>query len=225
MKQIVSKLMAGKHETPGQLQRETRELRRLETLIDSVFALVIVLIVFDLPEPDDAITFELADYIAFGLDSLVTALLGVIVMLVYWFQSNLLLGNLERTDGKHAVLSLLQVFFVLVYLLTVSLGMNFGNETPVLAAQSSAAAMMGFVAAAAWWYASRDRRLLTPAISDDEVSALRLRVLAEPLTAIVTLALAFVSATAWEIGWLVYPFIAGVLRRAGVGSTTNRSTN
>jgi uncharacterized membrane protein len=108
MKQIVSKLMAGKHETPGQLQRETRELRRLETLIDSVFALVIVLIVFDLPEPDDAITFELADYIAFGLDSLVTALLGVIVMLVYWFQSNLLLGNLERTDGhlywRHRVL-------------------------------------------------------------------------------------------------------------------------
>jgi len=49
---------------------------------------------------------------------------------------------------------------------------------------------------------------------------LRLPVLAEPLTAVLTLALAFVSAVAWEIGWLAYPFIAVLLRKAGVGKTT-----
>ena len=48
-----------------------------------------------------------------------------------------------------------------------------------------------------------------------------LRVLAEPMTAVLTLALAFVSATAWEIGWLMYPLIARALRRAGIGISTN----
>jgi uncharacterized membrane protein len=224
MKRVISKMFADKPATPGQVQRETRELRRLETLIDVVFALVIVVIVFDLPEPDDTTVFDLADFIAFRVESLIVAMLGIIVVLVYWFQNNLLLGNLRRTDGKHAAMSLLQVFFVLVYLLSVTLGISVGNEPLVLAAQSVAAALVGFVAASAWWYASRNRRLLTAEISDDEVSALRLRVLGEPLTAVLTLALAFVSATAWEIGWLAYPLIAAILSKAGIGKSADAAS-
>jgi hypothetical protein len=49
---------------------------------------------------------------------------------------------------------------------------------------------------------------------------LRLRVLAEPLTALLTLALAYVSAVAWELGWFAYPLIAAILRKAGVASST-----
>jgi uncharacterized membrane protein len=216
---IVSKLLATKPESAGQLQRDSRQLHRLESLIDTVFALVIVIMVFDLPDPDDSIAFDLGSFIAFRVDSLIFAMLGIVVLLVYWFQSNLLLGNLKRTDGKHAAMSLLQVFLVLAYLLAVSLGMEFGTEPLVLAAQSITAALVGFAAAAAWWYASYNRRLLTPEIDNDDVTALQLRVLAEPLTAVLTLALAFVSATAWELGWLAYPLIAGLLRKAGVGSS------
>ena len=216
----MSKLFAAKPAGPGQLQREGRELRRLESLIDTVFAIVIVVMVFDLPDPDESIAFDLADFVAFRMESLLVAMLGVIVLLVYWFQSNLLLGNLNRTDGKHAAISLLQVFMVLAYMLTVSLGIEVGTEPPVLAAQSIAAALVGFTAAAAWWYASYNRRLLTVEIDDDEVKALRLRVLAEPLTAVLTLGLAFVSAVAWEIGWLAYPLIAAMLGKAGVGNST-----
>jgi uncharacterized membrane protein len=225
IKQVISKVFAAKPAGPGQLQREGRELRRLESLIDTVFAIVIVVMVLDLPDPDESIAFDLASFLAFRVESLLVAMLGVIVVLVYWFQSNLLLGNLNRTDGKHAAISLLQVFLVLTYLLSVSLGISVGNEPLVLAAQSVAAALVGFAAAAAWYYASSKRRLLTPEIGDDEVTALRLRVLAEPLTAVLTLALAFVSAVAWEIGWLAYPLIAVMLRKAGVGSSTRVAEN
>jgi uncharacterized membrane protein len=215
----VSKLFSAKPAGPGQLQREGRELGRLESLIDTVFAVVIVVMVLDLPDPDESIVFDLGSFVAFRVESLIVAMLGIIVVLIYWFQSNLLLGNLNRTDGKHAAISLLQIFLVLIYLLSVSLGIEVGNEPVVLAAQSVAAALVGFAAAAAWWYASYNRRLLTREIDDDEVTALRLRVLAEPLTAVLTLALAFVSAVAWEIGWLAYPLIAAMLSKAGVGSS------
>ena len=221
IKRSILKRFAAKPAGPGQLQREGRELRRLETLIDTVFAIVIVVIVIDLPAPDESAAFDLARFVAFRANSLVVAMLGVIVVLVYWFQSNHLLGNLDRTDGAHGALSLLQIFFVLVYLLSVSLGISVGNEEPlILAVQSIAAALVGFAAAAAWWYASYKRRLLTPDIGDDEVAALRLRVLAEPLTALLTLALAYVSAVAWELGWFAYPLIAAILRKAGVASST-----
>ena len=221
MKGVVSKLLAEKPGTAGQLQRDTRWLRRLESLTDSVFALVIVLIVFDLPDPAEGGAFDLVSYILNGMESLFIAGLGISVVLVYWFQSNLLLGNLERTNQTHAGMTLLQVFLVLVYLLAVGLGISVGKETPVLLAQSGSAALMGFASAAAWWYASANRRLLSAEISDDEISALRLRVLAEPLTATITFALAFVSVTAWELGWLAYPLIASALRRKGVGDVAN----
>ena len=81
--------------------------------------------------------------------------------------------------------------------------------------QSLAAARVGF-AAAAWWYASEDRRLLSPELTESEIAALRLRVLAEPLTAVLTLILAFINPLLWELGWLTYPLFAMLLRRAGV---------
>jgi hypothetical protein len=100
-------------------------------------------------------------------------------------------------------------------LLAVSLGIQVGNEPLVLATQSIAAVLLGFTAAAAWWCASHRRRLLTEEIDNSDIAALRLRVLAEPLTATLTIALAFVSAIAWELGWLAYPLIVAVLRRVG----------
>ncbi len=219
MKKPISKVLTAKAVSSGQQQRDSRQLHRLESLIDVVFALVIVVVVFDLPDPDVSIEFDLASFVAFRVESLLVAMLGIVVLLVYWFQSNLLLGNLARTDGKHAAISLLQILMVLTYLLAVSLGIAVGNEPLILAVQSITAALVGFSAAAAWWYASYNRRLLTPEIDDADVNALRLRVLAEPLTAVLTLGLAFVSATAWEIGWLAYPLIAIILRKAGIGSS------
>ncbi len=219
MKKPISKVLTAKAVSSGQQQRDSRQLHRLESLIDVVFALVIVVMVFDLPDPDVSIEFDLASFVAFRVESLLVTMLGIVVLLVYWFQSNLLLGNLKRTDGKHAAISLLQILMVLAYMLAVSLGMTVGNDPLILAVQSITAALVGFSAAAAWWYASYNRRLLTPEIDDADVNALRLRVLAEPLTAVLTLGLAFVSATAWEIGWLAYPLIAMLLRKAGVGSS------
>jgi uncharacterized membrane protein len=221
IKRHLSKKFAARPASPGQLQVQGKQLRRLETLIDTVFAIVIVVIVLDLPAPDESIAFDLAGFVAFRFNSMMVALLGVIIVLVYWFQNNLLLGNLDRTNGVHGLLSLVQIFLVLVYLLSISLGISVGNDPLILAVQSIAAALVGFAAAAAWWYASYKRRLLNPEISDDEVAALRLRVLAEPLTALLTLALAYVSAVAWELGWFAYPLIAAMLRKTGVGGSTD----
>jgi len=214
----------GKRASAGQLQREKRELRRLESLTDGVFALVIVLVTLDLPPPADDAPFELARFLTSRFQELSLAALAIVVILVYWFQSNLLLGNLARTDAKHAALSVFQVFLILLYLLAVSLGIQVGNEPLVLASQSAAAALLGFVAAAAWWYASRGRRLLTDEIDSGEIAALQLRVLAEPLTATLTFGLAFVSAIAWELGWLTYPLIAAGLRRAGMNGSSDKSS-
>jgi hypothetical protein len=40
--------------------------------------------------------------------------IGLIIVLVYWFQSNLMLGNFVRTDGKHALLSAFHPLFAIL---------------------------------------------------------------------------------------------------------------
>lgn len=202
--------------SPAEVERYKRELRRLEHLIDGVFALVIVLIAFDMPRPDDIGTEDFGLFLKQQAMAIASSAIGLAVVLVYWFQSNALLGNLARTDGKHAVFSVFQVFTVLIYLYAVGLGIDLDNIPPVLAVQSAAAALVGFMAAAAWWYASKDRHLLSPVVSQEEIGALRLRVLAEPLTAVLTFVLAFFSPLLWELGWLAYPIFAALLKRAGI---------
>jgi hypothetical protein len=41
------------------------------------------------------------------------------------------------------------------------------------------------------------------------------------LTALLTLALAFVGEVAWELGWLAYPLIAAILCKTGIGNSTD----
>lgn len=203
-------------DSPAVIERNKRALKRLETLTDSVFALVIVLIAFDIPRPDDVGTANIGLFLKQQTMAFASSAIGLAVVLVYWFQSNALLGNLTRTNGKHSVFSVFQIFAVLIYLYAVGLGIDLDNIPPVLVVQSLAAALVGFLSASAWWYASKDKHLLSPDVSDAEIGALRLRVLAEPLTAVLTFGLAFVSPFLWELGWLAYPLFAWLLRRAGI---------
>jgi uncharacterized membrane protein len=200
-------------DSPARVERYKRELGRLETLTDSVFAVVIVLIAFDIPRPEAIGAVDFGLFLKEQTLAIASSAIGLAVVLVYWFQSNALLGNLSRTDGRHSVFSVFQVFAVLTYLYTVGLGVDLDNITPVLALQSLAAALVGFMSASAWWYASKEKRLLATDVSDAEIGALRLRVLAEPLTAMFTFGLAFVGPAYWELGWLAYPIFAWLLRR------------
>jgi hypothetical protein len=94
--------------------------------------------------------------LAFGASAI-----SLVVVLVNWFQSNVMPGNLDRIDGKHASITIFQVFLILVYWYAVGLGADLDNVPPALAMQSLTAVLVGSAAAAAWWYASKDRKLLS----------------------------------------------------------------
>jgi hypothetical protein len=50
-------------------------------------------------------------------------------------------------------------------------------------------------------------------VSGEDADALKISVLAEPVTALLTIPLAYVGPWAWEIGWLVMLPIGSWLRR------------
>ena len=194
---------------------ERRYLSRLESLVDSVYALVLVLLVADLPtavnfpgDYDSPWQFLSEHWGAIGL-----LIPGLVLIVSYWLQHNALFGNLSHTDNRHAVLSIVQIIVLLIYFWSVAMQADFPDSQGILAIQSLLMATMGFIAIAAWRYACKDRRLLDDAISDESIKKLDVVLLPEPITALITVVAAGYSTEAWGLSWLSYPVVAWLVKR------------
>ena len=192
-----------------------RQLQRLCTLTDVVYAITIWRIFVLIPRPgiDEASWLSLGDYFRSEWLALLVLLVGLIFTIVYLLQSNTLSSGLARTDTKHTVLSIVQIFSVLVFLYALRMGIEVGDALGARAFESLAAANVGLWGALAWRYASKNRRLLRDDVTDLQAKQSAVRITGEPLTAAVTFPVAFVGPIFWELSWFAYPVIAGIVRR------------
>ncbi len=190
-----------------------RQLRRLRNFIDVVYAMVIVLVVYDLPRPQDWADRGMVAYLEAAEEPFLLGVLIIAIVLIYWVQSNILLGKLARTNALHASISILQVVVILLLVIWQDFVVVFDGDPLSLAIMSVLAAILGTLGAAGWWYASQGHRLLLPVVTEAEVRNQRVGVLAEPLAAVITLPFAYVSIVAWNVSWLSYLLIAAYLKR------------
>ncbi len=190
-----------------------RQLRRLRNFIDVIYAMVIVLVVYDLPRPQDWADRGMVAYLEAAEEPFLLGVLIIAIVLIYWVQSNILLGKLARTNALHACLSILQVVVILLLVIWQDFIVVFDGDPLSLAIMSVLAAVLGSLGAIGWWYASQGHRLLLPVVTEAEVRNQRVGVLAEPLAAVITLPFAYVSIVAWNVSWLSYLLIAAYLKR------------
>ncbi len=192
-----------------------KQLLRLERLTDLVFALVIWRIFMILPRPsfDNPEWETVGDMLISEWAGFVVPLLAILIVIVYWLQSNSLLSKLNGTDAIHTGISIFQVFFVLFYLYALGLGIGVGSAADTRVLESSAAALVGVTAYLGWWYACRKGELLADDVSDEEAKKVVNANFAEPMTALLTIPAAFIGPWAWELSWFLYPFLKWLLRR------------
>lgn len=200
----VQKLTESKQRTTAQLERDAKQLKRLERLIDFIFAILIWQLFQSLPIPSAEEFDKLSnlELINAYKNSLIMIFIGAFLIITYWGQNNRVFGNLVRTDGKHAVLSLMQLFFLLLYIYSVGFEMEFSGYPIALLAQSTTLALSGYFGVIAWGYAKKDRRLISDVIDDDEADRLQVSIFPEPLAATFTIPFAFISPLAWNLAWL-----------------------
>ena len=186
-------------------EKEARQLIRLERLMDVVFGLLIWRIFTLLPDPPERELVEgqhLLDILARYTDNYIVIIIGFVLIVIYWGQNNMQFGNLARTDGRHAAMSLTHIFFLLLYMYFVKLGEEYQGDIDVLALQSISLAIAGFISVAAWRYAAKNKRLLSDSMSEKEAKERTVSFLSEPLAALVTLPFAFIGNAAWSLAWL-----------------------
>ncbi len=207
--------MQDKAEDKAKQKRETLQIRRLERLIDVVYAVVIWRIFMLLPRPTaEQFSWEnIGAFISNNVGAFALVLIGIVFTIIYWIQSNVLLGNLRGTDGRHTILSILQVFFLLVFLLSLREGIELGPSTGTRVLESTTAALVGIAGGWGWAYAIKNHRLLLPEVTEQYAYQLRDRILAEPITAIITIPMAFFGPILWEISWFSYPLVVWLVKQ------------
>ncbi len=192
-----------------------KQLLRLERLTDLVYALVIWRIFMLLPRPnfDNPEWSTVGEMLTSQWSGFVVPILSILIVIIYWLQSNALLSRLKATNAIHTGISIFQVFFVLFYLYALSLGIGLGSESDTRVLESSAAALIGAVAYLGWWYAGAKGALISEDVSDEEAKEVASSNLAEPLTALLTIPAAFIGPWAWELSWFLYPFLKWMFGR------------
>ena len=70
---------------------------------------------------------------------------------------------------------------------------------------------MGALAIAGWLYAVRDRRLVIEEAADRDLRQITASLLTEPITAVLTIGVAFLGSGWWTLSWLVFGAVVGRL--------------
>ena len=195
------------------IEREQRQLRRLETLIDVVYGITIWRLFTLLPRPEENPDWSnLPEMLLDSRLNFVIAIIALIIVIIYWIQSNQLFKHLVRTDNWHIGLSIAQLFSLLLFLYSIRVGIGFEANAVSRIFESSTACLLGVFSFAAWYYALHRGKLVTEELNKEDAQAITRRIKAEPVTAAITIPFA-AGMWMWELSWFIYPFVVYVYTR------------
>jgi uncharacterized membrane protein len=186
-----------------------RHLQRLETFLDVTYAVLFVNFIMYLPHTEDMawtdLPFGLLSLLIENPVDLMRLAIAVGLTLISWNLTHKLLGPLERTDARHALLVLLQLIFVCLFLF-------FAIADPALVSisspvsQSLCLAVSGFIGLAGWSYA-RKKGFTRANLSETDKDEVRKNAIIEPVTALLNTGLGFIGPGVWTAGWFVIPMV------------------
>ena len=207
------KLIHKKEFSDAEKERGVSLLNSIKIVVNVLFALLIFQVFLMLPRPGDPeLELKLLEQIfSENAMQLLTILVGLILIIVYWVQSNLLLSNITRSTPTHAVLSLVQVLLLMIYLYFLRFDMEYDGMTIALQMESVFLALAGFVGAYNWRYA-KSINLTSEKISKKEELDLFYKILPEPITSLFTLPFATLGAGVWTLAFLFIIPITWVLK-------------
>ncbi|MEJ2180133.1 MAG: TMEM175 family protein [Gammaproteobacteria bacterium] len=188
-------------------KRTSLELSRLKMLMDVVYAIVVWRIFLLLPRPGNNGQWDsVTDMLLSELTLFVVPLLALLIVTIYWTQNNELFGYLDHTDSIHTGITIFQLFFLLLFLYAIRVGMDFDPAADSRTLESVSVFLLGAFSYWGWRYAMTNG-LVSDDVSVEKALQVRQQNYAEPVTALTTIPFAFIGPVAWELSWFLYPMI------------------
>lgn len=211
---IMEPITTSNAHTQAEKERGIRQLGRLTRILDILYALMIFRVFLLLPRPeiDNFGHEELFEVLTTSYINYLVMFVGIVLILIYWGQSNLQSGNLVRTDGKHAVLSILQAISLMIYLYFVRLDVEFEGDVLILQIESISLALAGAFSILSWAYAIKNK-LVSDVVTVKEKQSIYLKLLPEPIVSVLSFPFAFFGSNVWTLSWLMLIPVTMIIKR------------
>ena len=196
-------IITEKKRSQADLKHDERLLNRIQTLIDVVYGLILFQLFLLLPKPTKELIAadKLSELFQENGAMMLTVVIGIVWVIIYWGQSNTQFGYLKRTNKTLSSLAIIQLFLLMLYLYFIKLDNETGGDVLALFSQSICLALAGFMGVFSWFYATRNNMLFDD-LESDEQQSMYYKFMPEPIAALITVPLAFVDVFWYTVGWL-----------------------
>ena len=203
--------------TKAEIERGKGILSSLKIVVNVLYALLIFQTFLILPRPDDPDLeyFSLLQIFSENAMKLVVIIVGLILIIIYWIQTNKQLGNLVRSSPIHASLAIVQMVCLMLYLYFVRFDMEFDGMTLALQMQSVFLALAGFIGVYNWMYV-RKNDLTSDQIDKHEERAMLMQFLPEPMASLFSLPFATFGPGIWTLSFLIIIPLGYFLKKIGL---------
>ena len=186
------------------VKHDERLLKRIQTLVDVVYGLVLFQLFLLLPKPTKELieTNNLSKLITTDGPEILTVVIGIIWGIIYWGQSNTLFGYLKRTNRMLTALAIVQLFMLMLYLYFIKLDNETRGDVLALFSQSVCLALAGIVGVFFWKYAWLNNMLFDE-LEPTQRYSIYYQFWPEPFTAALTIPFAFVGVGWYTLSWLM----------------------
>lgn len=188
-----------------------RDVDRLATFSDAVFAIAMTLLALGLVLPAHAHSLEAAlrslhaKYVSFAISFLVIG--------VYWMAHHALFAVIVRHDRRLLWINLFLLMSIVLTPFATSVLADYGDQPLGVVVYAGSIATTGLLMTLLAWYALGNGRLAAAGFDPLIGRYMTLRGLSVPLVFLATLPLAWVGSTTVELSWLAVVPIQVFLRR------------
>lgn len=203
-------------ELGAQKDQGSKELDRIVTFSDGVFAIAITLLVLNIETPEipaNLVAEELPGRLLDLWPKFLSYVISFLVILTYWIAHHSIFSAIKGYDRKLIWLNSLFLMCVAFLPFPASLFGENGDQPLVVAIYAGSLAITRLLLTAVWWYASSGRRLVDRDLDASMIKAYRLRGLAIPLIFLLSIVISFFSVSVAVYSWVLLIVVDFVLFR------------
>jgi uncharacterized membrane protein len=191
----------------------SQDLDRIVFFSDAVFAIAMTLLALSLQLPAHTSDAHVGHALEDAVPSIYTYLLSFAVISLYWLAHHRMFRRIVRVDPTLLALNLATLAVVAFTPFPTTVFGDHGATTVAAVFYAATMAVLGAFVSALWWYASHGRRLIAPDTPSAFVAHSLARALVVPAVFLVSIPVAFISASAAEWCWIAIVPVRLLLRR------------
>ena len=179
-------------------------IRHLGRLSDTIFALAMALTIFGFDFPEFATSInnnEINQFLISQLQPLGNYLITFVILAFYWIDHVKQFSYYQKTNEIHLWLYLAYLMCLFIIPYSNVLIAYFPQNAVIQISYSINVFLIGFFSFLNWTYATYKHNLVDENLDINTIKYIRITSLIEPTVALITIVVAFLKPSLWDISW------------------------